>query len=957
MKPRSLVELLCVSTSALALSHPALAQSAASASPEDQESTAPTAQSGVLDDVVVTGSRVVQNGNSAPTPVTVVGAEQLQAVAPSNLADGLAQVPQFRGSSRQGSGISAQYVTGAFLNLRGLGANRGLVLLNGRRTAPTTASGIIDINVLPGPLFERVDIVTGGASAAYGADAVAGVVNFILDTDFTGVKGDINSGVSSREDGESTKFSLAFGTPVTDRLHIVGSAEYYRSRGILTTEDRDWDRAHFNIITNPTWPGDGRTRFLWRSGVTGTAISPGGVIISGPLSGTQFLAGGVPAPYVFGTERTAATMVGGDGGWIDRGNVQAPLETSTFFIHGKYDVSDDLSFFAEAGYSETESRFNSTMPALQANSSLTIYNNNVFLPASILTRMNTAGVSTFSMARTFYDLGYARAATITDSSRLAAGFEGRAGIWNYDGYLDVGKSNSRNENYNSPIMSRLYEAIDAVAGPGGTPICRSTLTTPGNGCVPFNVFGDGSPSPAAREYVLDDGWADTSIQQEAAGLSIRGAPLTLWAGDVIIGAGVEYRNIEVETVSDPISQSTITAAPGARGLPATLNGVVGGFNAGNYRDQPRSGYSVREAFFETLVPLARDLPLAYAADLNAAIRYADYSSTGGVTSWKVGLTYSPVEQLRLRATRSRDVRAPNVTELYAPLQGAFTNINDPLTGVSNVRVLTGGNPDLRPELADTITAGFVYRPDWLPNFSASIDYYKIEIEDAIGSLSGQLIVNLCQTNPEYCVFLNRLPAPANSLISIEARSLNQSSLETSGIDFELNYSQDLDAIWSGAPGTLRLRTFVSYLDELTTTDLFGSSVDAAGVNGGEASGTPTWQGSIVLTYDAEPWSFTVQERFLSGGLYSSLYNTNSLNANSVDFNHVDGARYTDVTVRRQFKVQGTDFEGYLTVNNLFDSDPPPAPSRVGAPTTIMQANPTLYDIMGRYFTVGLRFRR
>jgi outer membrane receptor protein involved in Fe transport len=950
MKSRSLIASLCLSASALAFGCPALAQDATQDGAEDPA----IQESATLDEVVVTGSRVVSNGNSAPTPVTVLGAEQLSATAPSNLADGLAQVPQFRGSSRQGSGISPQYVTGAFLNLRGLGANRGLVLLNGRRTAPTTAAGTVDINVLPGPLFERVDIVTGGASAAYGADAVAGVVNFVLDTDFEGLKGEVNTGVSSRSDGESYKLSLAFGADITDRLHVVGSVERYDSAGITSTEDRDWDRTHYNIISNPTWPGDGRPRFLWRPGVTGTSISAGGVIVSGALAGTQFLPGGVPAPYAFGAERTATTMVGGDGGWIDRGNVQAPLETSTFFAHADYDVSDDFSLFAEAGYSETASHYNATMTALQANSSLTIYADNAFLDP--VTRARLGAAPTFPLARTFYDIGFARGGTYTDTTRFAAGFNGSAGIWSYDGYVDVGVTQSRNENANATSLSRLYEAIDSVAGPGGAPICRSTLTTPGNGCVPFDVFGSGSASPTAIAYVTGDGWADTEIEQQTAGLSFRGAPFALWAGDVSFGGGVEYRKIEVETVTDPTSQMAVVQAAGSRGLPPTLAGAIGGFYAGNFRAQPTSGYEVTEAFLETLVPLAHDAPFAYAADLNAAIRYAEYSSTGGVTSWKVGLTYSPIADLRLRATRSRDVRAPNVTELFAPLQGAFSNISDPLTGgTSDVRVLTGGNPNLEPELADTSTIGMVYAPSWVENLSVSLDYYDITIEDAIGSLSGQVIVNLCQTNPAYCDFLTRLPPPANSLTAIEARSLNQSSLDTSGVDLEINYARDLDTIWSSLPGTLRLRTFVSYLEELVTTDLFGVETDAAGVNGGEVSGTPTWQGSVLLTYDAQPWTINLQQRFMSGGLYSNIY-TDGTGPNSIDYNHVDGVQYTDLTVTRSFEVSGHALQGYLTVNNLFDKDPPISPSRIGVPTTILQANPTLHDVMGRYFTVGLKFR-
>lgn len=903
------------------------------------------------EEVVVTGSRVVSNGNAAPTPLTVLTTEDLTATTPTSIADALAQVPQFKGSTRQGSGISAQFVSGAFLNLRGLGANRGLVLLDGRRTVPTTAAGIVDINMFPNPLVERVDVLTGGASAAYGADAVAGVVNFILDTDFEGFKGEVSGGISDREDGAMQRVSLAFGDSfLNDRFRIIASIDFHNADGIVSTKDRDWDRAHYNVIQNPTWPGDGRTRFLWRPGVTGTSISPGGAIIAGPLSGTQFLPGGAPAPYVFGTDRTAATQVGGDGGWIDRGNVQAPLEFETYFAHAEFDIASNFTIWGEFNYSNAETRYASTMPSLNANNVITIYDTNAYLDPVTLGRMNTAGVTSFPLSRTFYDLGYARAATLTDTTRFSIGFDLDVGGWTVDGYFDTGESNSRNENYNSPIMSRLYESIDTVIS-GGVPVCRSTVTNPGNGCVPYDIFGGDPVSDALRAYVIGNGWAETEITQDTAGISVRGSPFATWAGAVNIGGGVEWRDIEVTTVADPISMSTITPAPGSQGLPATLNGVVGGFNAGNFRDQPTSGYDVAEVFVEALVPLASDWGAVNSIDLNGAVRYADYSSTGGVTSWKVGLSAELFEMVRLRATRSRDVRAPNVTELYAPLQGAFTNITDPLTSVtSNTRVLTGGNANLDPELADTITYGIVFQPDWFDGFSVSLDYYSITIEDAIGSLSGQLIVNLCQTDPQYCAFVNRLPAPANSIVSIEARSLNQSSLDTSGVDFEVNLRQELGI------GALRVRGLVSYLDELVTTDLFGNSLDAAGVNGGEAGGTPTWQGTLDLSYEVAAWTLHWRQRYLSGGLYSNIYNTHTTDANSIDHNHVGSATYSDLTIQYEFARNEDPIQLFFTVNNLFDADPPVAPSRVGAPTTIMQANPTLYDIMGRYYSAGIRFR-
>ena len=229
---------------------------------------------------------------------------------------------------------------------------------------PTVQEGRVDVNTLPDLLVKRVDIVTGGASAAYGSDAVAGVVNFILDESFAGMKGDFGYGISSRGDNASYKARMAFGTPFADgKGHLVLSLDYLDSEGVLTTEGRDWDLAHYNVIANPTFATDGRTAFLWRSNVTGTAFATGGVITAGPLRGTQFLPGAVPAPFTYGTEVSAGTMVGGSGYWNSRGNVSTPLTNENIFSHVSYEVSDRVRVFAEGSYSESDSYFFGTAPS------------------------------------------------------------------------------------------------------------------------------------------------------------------------------------------------------------------------------------------------------------------------------------------------------------------------------------------------------------------------------------------------------------------------------------------------------------------------------------------------------------------------------------------------------------------------------------------------------------------
>jgi len=935
---------------------------ATSALGQTAERPAPGGANSTLDEVVVTGSRAIVDGNQAPNPTTVMSLEQLRASAPSNLSDALAQVPQFRASTRPGSFISPQASTGAFLNLRGLGANRGLVLFDGRRTVPTTLNGTIDINVFPESLVKRIDVVTGGASAAYGSDAVAGVVNFVLDSRFEGFKAEISGGVSDRNDGKSQKVTVAGGARLlNDRLHVVGSLEYYESDGVLNTNKRDWDRAHYDIIPNPT-PTDGRPANLFRSNVTASAISFGGLITDTALRGTQFLPGGVRAPFTFGTDVSASTMVGGSGVWVTRGNVLTPLRTESAFLHGSYDVSDSLTLFAEGAYADSKSTYPGSFPTYNGTAAFTIFNDNAFLPTALRTEMASRGITQFRLGRVSRDWGGNIGTSDTETYRGAIGFNAKVADWTVDGSYDFGKSTADIGNLHSPIQQNTYNAIDTVISPTtGQAVCRSTVTNPGNGCVPLNPFGEGAASQAAIAYIMGDGYSQAKLRQDALALSARGSPLSSWAGPINVGLGVEYRKISASQTADPISQSVISQAPGSKGLPANLVGVLGGFFTGNQRIQPKQSYNVKEAFVEVLVPLMKDQPLAKDLDLNAAIRYADYSSSGGVASWKVGLTYAPIDQVRFRGTRSRDVRAANINELYAPLNGPVAAIRDPVKGTNqNTPALASGNPDLDPELADTLTLGVVYRPDWLPGFSASIDYYDIKIKGAIGNLSAQNTVNLCASGvTDYCQFVTRLPD--QTLVSVAVPTLNLNKVREKGVDFEASYNTDIDRWISGWQGSLSIRAIVSYIDTLATTDPFGQTLDAAGVNGGEgsttvASGIPTWQGSLTVTYLRGPLAISVQQRGLSSGKYSNIYVEGGAGTNGIDVNHVGGREYTDLTVKYAFETGGGRYEVFGTVNNLFDRDPPYSPSRVGPPTNILGTNPTLYDVMGRFYTVGLRLR-
>ncbi len=918
-----------------------------------------TAEALELEEVVVTGSRLAINGDSAPTPVTIIAQEQMQLAAPTSLADALAQVPEFRSSSRPGTFVTPQGPTGAFLNLRGLGQSRVLTLFQGRRIVPTTISERIDVNTLPDLLIKRVDVLTGGASAAYGSDAVAGVVNFVLDEDFQGIKGDIGAGISSRSDNASRKARFAFGTELMGgRGHLTASVDYFDSDGVMNVDKRSWDLQHCNVIPNPTFATDGRTANLWRCGVTGI-FTTGGMINTGPLKGTQFLPGGVPATFKYGTEVSTSVMVGGDGYWNPRGNVATPLTNKNAFVHFAYDVSDDLRVFGEGSYSRSDSYFYGTSPSYVGTTGITIYNSNdgnnsndnAFLPAAIKTQMGAT--TSFALSRIAPDWGRNEGVSDTDTYRGAFGLNWVLGDWQVDGAVDAGKTHTRLENNHSPNQIKLFEALDSVIGPNGQPICRSMLlaSNASRGCVPFNPFGEGAASPAAIAYVFSDrGYSDIYLQQTSAEANVRGSPFSTWAGETAFATGLAWRRFQAEQISDPFSQTLIQQVPGSQGMPASLINKQGVFLTGNQNYQPKQSVSVKEAYVELQAPLARDLSFLHAADANVAYRYADYTTTGGVNAWKVGGSIEPIQSIRFRFTRSRDVRAPNINDLYSPGLPSLGTILDPLKGTNNnIPIYQGGNPDLVPEIANTITAGIVLRPAFLPQLSLSVDYYDIQIDNSIGNVgSAQNIVNYCyQGITVYCPLVTRLPD--GTLSSVSNYAVNQNKVVDQGVDTELNYNTTIGSVKVG------VRALASYLRSLATTDPFNTVSEQAGVNGGEATGTPHWQGSLGLTLGYRNVTAFVQERVIGSGIYSNQYVVGGRASNSIDSNHVDGATYTDLTLRYDFQAGAGNWQLYATINNLMDQDPPPSPSRTGLPASILGTNPTLYDVIGRQYNAGVRF--
>lgn len=876
-----------------------------------------------VDEIVVTASRI--SGFNAPTPTTVLGVEEIQSAAAPTVADVLNRLPSFSAnSSPQAQSVGTANPGANYINLRNLGANRTLVLINGQRHVPTSDAGTVDINVVPSALIQRVEVVTGGASAAWGSDAVSGVVNFILDTDFTGFRGSTQTGVTQRSDDRTFRTTAAYGARFADgRGHFMVAGEYTKTWDTPYYGDRGWAR-NYQLLTN-TNPGAGVSeplRFL-APNVTYANMTYGGLINSGPLRGTQFLAGGVPAQFQYGTHVGTTFMLGGGGDILTDGVVlDVPSERSNIFARGSFELTPSITAALELSHSRSETMSTTTAPF---DPSITVRQDNAFLSESVRDAMVANGLDTFVMGRLNRDMGFIGNGGDTRMTRAAFSLEGSFGAsWNWHAYVQAGETDYLQTQPNNRNNLLWRDAIDAVLDPSsGQIVCRSTLANPGNGCLPLNIFGVGQMDPNALARVQGTAWFNSVIRQQAGGASISGEPFSLWAGPVSFATGVEYRREELTTTSDDIS-------------------AVNGWRIGNF--QPLSGdYDVHEVFAETAVPLLTNAPLAQSLTANGAVRYTEYSLSGGVTTWKLGLVYEPNSTVLVRATRSRDIRAPNIGELFRAGNQLSGGITDRMNNNAQYTVpsFTGGNPDLQPEIADTIALGVVLQPSFVPGLRLSVDWYDIELEDAITGISGQATIDRCFAGATaQCANITR--DPTSGLITrIDSRIQNLASQYQRGVDIEGAYALPMDALFSNWSGDLSYRVLATYIDKNTAFD----GVVTLRTDG--QVGTPKWKVNQRLTYRSGPLSVYGEARWVDSVVYN-----NTFGPLDIEDNTIDSAYYITLSASYDFSVRGADLTAFGVVDNLLDRDP----EIVGGTGFTSQTSPASYDALGRRFTVGLRYR-
>jgi iron complex outermembrane receptor protein len=910
-----------------------------------------------LDEVVVTGSRVIREGMSSPTPVTSLSSEELLQSNPQSIAQALATLPSMTGSTTPKSiGGRTTLGVGSFLNLRNLGTNRNLVLLDGRRLVPANIAGNTDINLIPQGLISNVSVVTGGASAAYGSDAVAGVTNFILNTRFEGFKADINAGTSSRGDGEAYRAALAWGSSLMDdRLHLTASFDWRHSQQAYK-EKRSWADRYCALLPIPgvtaSTMSPTNPRQTIACNVTQPSGSYGGAIISGPLvtasQGITFGPGGVPEAFTYGSLRSTNLQVGGEGNYVgDTANFNTPTDNKVLFGHAAFEITDQVEAFVQATVGLADSRYTQTPPFFTGTTALQILSGNPFIPPTLQQRMTTLNTPGFNLNLVAKSWGNIDIDSSYRARDFVTGLKGSFGSdWNWDVHYQTGRTTFDLDYINQISLERVHRAVDAVVV-NGVVVCQSAIANPAayGDCVPLNPFGEGAPSQAALNYIhgASQPWNINVMKQQSAGANINGQPFSSWAGPVSVGAGVEWRKLVGVVDSDSVS-NTVPDYTGIRGLPSSYVGRVGGWSTSNVL--PTSGaYNVKEAYVEALVPLAREMTLAQEVDLNAAFRTTDYSQSGQVETWKLGLTWRPIDDLLLRATRSQDIRAPGIGDLYSrDSQGPNALLIDrvlPNTPSVSVPIVISGNPALRPEEAKTTTFGLTYQPSFLPGFGTTVDYYDIRIADVLQSVGAQETIDRCALGQQ--LFCDNLTRVSGTLTSVRTRTQNLAQARTKGIDMDFSYRTQI------MKQSTTFRLIGTRLLEQSTTvpNATGSSyTDRAGdANLGYAD----WIITASTNVDMGALEFNANARFISKGKYNTTYLPGDIDP---FWEEIGSMLTVDVGARYRLDMAGKP-ELYVNVANVLDRAPPMLPSSalVGG-----QTNVQLYDTLGRYFTAGFRIQ-
>lgn len=970
MKKARSVSLLTSSTIALLWAGSAFAQEVETVpqNEPDQEYRAET--------VTITGSRIVRKDYSAESPIVTIGEDLILSNGPATLESTMNLLPQLTPDA--GSTTASQGAKGrATLNLRGLGPSRTLVLLDGRRMQPGDPLGAVDLNSIPSALIENVEVITGGASAAYGSDAIAGVVNFRLRDNFEGLALDADYGVSDRKDGENLQLSATLGgnfandrgnavlsATYTDRKRVDrGSRKFFQDGGITSVLPGG---LIYPIATN--LPSQAAINEVFESyGITNPisraaaySINPDGTLFTlTPINNFKYPDDG---PYVITPNGQVAIPLG------EAAPLQQPLTRETIFGRINYELTDSIEAYAQFNYAHYQN--NQTWYGKNQAITRDVYLpiTNPFIPddlraiaasrpdpnAPLLIYFNTGRFSPDIAEQTY------------DVTQYVAGIRGDldviSGSWDIS--ASQGRSNveSRLGGYiNRQAYLSLIEAAD-----GGTSLCEGGL----------NPLALERPSQDCLNFMLRELHETSTLEQTNIEANVQGRALTLPAGDLRFASGLSYR------------ENSYSYSPDAQRINADVLAIA--------ISNPTNGRTDSlEAYFEVLIPVLADLPLVHQLDLNAAYRFADYDTVGGVHTYKLSGDWQFTPELRMRGGYQRAIRAPSVGELFQPVEQSGTTVGrisaglgDPCdtsstyrngpnadrvrdlciaTGVpanvidlhrfagTSVQSNVSGNQNLQEETSNTYTLGLVYRPQFehplLSNLSLSLDYFNIEIEDAIGLVTGDVITQRCfngagDSNPDYdpqnfyCQLIHR--GPSGGFSTIDTPLLNLAGYKTSGIDVQLDWSAPITE-----NGRLGVNLLTSYLDSYAVQTLQGADFTeyAGTIGNGQISSNaishPRWRAVTNVSYQTENYGLSLRWRWID-----KMDNAANVGISGANAPGVDAVSYIDLNAQVSLN-EAASFR--FGIANLMDKQPP---EWTGEAAT----DSSLYDVVGRRFFAGVSLK-
>jgi outer membrane receptor protein involved in Fe transport len=928
-----------------------LAAAAAVAAPSPQD-----ADSQPLSEVVVTGSRIQRSDASSVGPLTTLDARDIAAAAPTSAGDLLQALPSV-GVSLNSNGTQGTSFGVSSINLRYLGSaegsgNRTLVLVDGHRWVNAVGGrgfrDFVDLNTIPLGIIDSIEVLKDGASAIYGADAIAGVVNIKTKRDLQGLEVNSRYGVADRDDNENLSGYLTWGAR-------TGAASWLLS---LSYNDTKPVRTDARPLT---------TRAL--APLTAPPTSPRGLYVLPGLSSNAYF--GTPLNFAANAANSVtripdATSIG-TGNLADNSfrvaklpdddyNTQAqgiyaigPSERLGAFARAGYEFSESLGGYLELLYNERKSSqlFSPILLDIRGSNGFSIARDQAFNPfgtANGVPLANSLAFSgnTFRIQRVLDDVGNRDNRQEVKTVRIAAGLDGTAdlaGEWRWDAFLSWSRNEASFDAINQVNFESIFRALQAPA------VCSAAP-----GCTPLNLFGQVT-GPMA-DYIRYNGHDEQEATQVDFALNASRDLFDLPAGTVGFATGYEYRKEQAVDVPDAFAASLSAVLPlvaGARQAPTTAQS----------RDPTSGAYDLHELYAEVSAPLLADLPLVHSLDVDAAVRYSNYSTVGGETTAKFGVAYRPVESVLVRGTYSQGFRAPSILELYQGTRNTNFQAVDPCNGGGagrpgcagvpvtynqnqfgggTINGVVAGNTNLKPETADTVALGLALTPQSLPGLSWTVDWFKIEVDDAIASQTATQLLQACALRQTYCDLINR--APSGEVLLLRQAVVNLSRIEVSGIDSTLRYGFDTDL------GRFESVLDVSYLERFRTRILQPDGTvtvdDRAGKSDQPRSTFPRVKGQAGLRYSRNGFEAGYKARYIGS--------SKDIPGNAVNGGEVGAITYHDLQLAYGFG--DTRYRVAIGVDNVTDRQPP-----ASAANNPINFDIYTYDVRGRYMyaTIGVKF--